>query len=60
MKYIEQLDTNSFYKYLEKYSNTICGRHPIGILLNVSNSHYYVMFLMNIMVLFLGSCSIVV
>ncbi|XP_065661006.1 protein MEMO1 isoform X2 [Hydra vulgaris] len=51
MKYIEQLDTNSFYKYLEKFSNTICGRHPIGILLNAVNEvrsadasfkfHYY-------------------
>lgn len=26
----------SFTNYLKKYRNTICGRHPIGVLLNVS------------------------
>jgi hypothetical protein len=25
-----------FAAYLTKYRNTICGRHPIGVLLNVS------------------------
>jgi len=35
MKYIENLDRSSFYSYLERYYNTICGRHPIGIFLNV-------------------------
>ncbi|XP_023363301.1 uncharacterized protein LOC100950366 [Otolemur garnettii] len=31
---IEQLDPVSFSNYLKKYHNTICGRHPIGVLLN--------------------------
>lgn len=37
MKHIESLDCSAFYGYLERYSNTICGRHPIGIFLNVSS-----------------------
>lgn len=37
MNIIEQLDTAGFYKYLDRYSNTICGRHPIGIFLNAVN-----------------------
>lgn len=36
MGIIEQLDPMSFTNYLKKYRNTICGRHPIGVLLNVS------------------------
>lgn len=36
MGIIEQLDPTSFTNYLKKYRNTICGRHPIGVLLNVS------------------------
>ena len=36
MGIIEQLDPMSFTNYLKKYHNTICGRHPIGVLLNVS------------------------
>uniref|UniRef100_A0A8C9ETJ0 Protein MEMO1 n=1 Tax=Pavo cristatus TaxID=9049 RepID=A0A8C9ETJ0_PAVCR len=35
MNIIEQLDPVSFSNYLKKYHNTICGRHPIGVLLNV-------------------------
>ena len=35
MNLIESLDTKGFYSYLDRYANTICGRHPIGILLNV-------------------------
>lgn len=35
MSIIEQLDPISFTNYLKKYRNTICGRHPIGVLLNV-------------------------
>lgn len=35
MSIIEQLDPMSFTNYLKKYRNTICGRHPIGVLLNV-------------------------
>ncbi|XP_061766572.1 protein MEMO1 isoform X1 [Nerophis ophidion] len=34
MGIIEQLDPMSFTNYLKKYRNTICGRHPIGVLLN--------------------------
>jgi AmmeMemoRadiSam system protein B len=30
---IESSDPNQFYSYQKKYQNTICGRHPIGILL---------------------------
>lgn len=36
MSIIEQLDPVPFSNYLKKYHNTICGRHPIGVLLNVS------------------------
>lgn len=36
MGIIEQLDPPSFSNYIKKYRNTICGRHPIGVLLNVS------------------------
>lgn len=32
-----QADPEGFTAYLEEYGNTICGRHPIGILLNVSS-----------------------
>ncbi|XDB49997.1 hypothetical protein ABFV05_003613 [Capra hircus] len=34
MSIIEQLDPVSFSNYLKKYHNTICGRHPTGVLLN--------------------------
>ncbi|XP_070576550.1 protein MEMO1-like [Ptychodera flava] len=34
MKLIEDLDPAGFAHYLKKYGNTICGRHPIGVLLN--------------------------
>ncbi|XP_019865274.1 protein MEMO1 [Aethina tumida] len=33
MNIIENLDPAEFTNYLKKYGNTICGRHPIGILL---------------------------
>lgn len=35
MNIIENLNPTEFTKYLNKYGNTICGRHPIGILLQV-------------------------
>nr|SVE87514.1 EOG090X09ZA [Daphnia similis] len=35
MSIIEMLDTTGFTEYLKKYGNTICGRHPIGVLLNM-------------------------
>ncbi|KAK6183286.1 hypothetical protein SNE40_010792 [Patella caerulea] len=34
MDIIEKMDPVGFTKYLLDYQNTICGRHPIGILLN--------------------------
>lgn len=34
-KPINTVNKSNFYKYLEETENTICGRHPIGILLNV-------------------------
>lgn len=36
MALIEDGDPVPFAKYLQQYGNTICGRHPIGVLLNVS------------------------
>ena len=38
MSIIETLDTSGFTEYLKKYGNTICGRHPIGVLLNVKHT----------------------
>eukprot|EP00052_Salpingoeca_macrocollata_P001572 m.26302 g.26302 ORF g.26302 m.26302 type:complete len:291 (-) comp11492_c0_seq1:20-892(-) len=34
MRLIEQVDPPAFAAYLKKFENTICGRHPIGVLLN--------------------------
>ncbi|XP_003744935.1 protein MEMO1 [Galendromus occidentalis] len=34
MKLIEDLSPTSFASYLKSTGNTICGRHPIGVLLN--------------------------
>lgn len=33
MNLIEKLDASGFNKYLTDYGNTICGRHPISVLL---------------------------
>lgn len=33
MNIIENLNPTEFTNYIKKYGNTICGRHPIGILL---------------------------
>ncbi|CAG9577581.1 unnamed protein product [Danaus chrysippus] len=33
MSIIEKLDARGFNNYLDQYGNTICGRHPIGVLL---------------------------
>ena len=33
MDLIESLNHGAFSKYLRKYGNTICGRHPIGVFL---------------------------
>jgi AmmeMemoRadiSam system protein B len=35
MKAIEMGTASAFAEYLSKYKNTICGRHPIGVLLNM-------------------------
>lgn len=34
MDTIESQSASSFSSYLDKYNNTICGRHPISVLLN--------------------------
>lgn len=36
MDIIETISPSDFTSYLKKYGNTICGRHPIAVLLNVS------------------------
>ena len=38
MNVIEGMDPAEFSAYLQKYDNTICGRHPIGVLLNAIDS----------------------
>lgn len=38
MDLIEKVDPQGFHSYLKKYGNTICGRHPIAVLLHVSES----------------------
>ncbi|KAF6104758.1 mediator of cell motility 1 [Phyllostomus discolor] len=53
MSIIEQLDPVSFSNYLKKYHNTICGRHPIGVLLNVS-IFWKTIFFEDFIYLFLG------
>jgi predicted class III extradiol MEMO1 family dioxygenase len=35
MRIIESQNASAFYDYRKKYKNTICGRHPIAILLEV-------------------------
>ena len=37
MDVIETLKPADFTSYLKKYGNTICGRHPIGVLLNAAS-----------------------
>jgi len=43
MSIIEGGDPAEFSKYLEQYSNTICGRHPIAVFLNVSFYYYFLL-----------------
>jgi len=38
MDLVESLNHVGFNGYLKQYHNTICGRHPIGVLLGVSLS----------------------
>ena len=50
MELIEKHDTKGFQKYLDETDNTICGRNPILILLNVkyfSNHEYLLLFINN-------------
>lgn len=35
METIESLEPAAFVEYLKTFSNTICGRHPISVLLQV-------------------------
>jgi len=35
MNIIERMDAPGFTTYLKQYGNTICGRHPIGVFLNM-------------------------
>ncbi|KAG5670957.1 hypothetical protein PVAND_001186 [Polypedilum vanderplanki] len=48
MDIIETLNAESFTSYLQKYQNTICGRHPIGVLLQtiaaLSKQNYQMSF----------------
>lgn len=47
MNIIEELNASKFHHYLDEYGNTICGRHPIGVLLSAvealhrDNSNYF-------------------
>lgn len=38
MDIIETLNPTTFSEYLKRYNNTICGRHPIGVMLQVGIS----------------------
>lgn len=38
MELIEAGDPEAFTEYLSQYENTICGRHPIGVLLQILKS----------------------
>ncbi|XP_069680720.1 protein MEMO1 [Periplaneta americana] len=38
MDIIETLNPGAFTEYLKKFGNTICGRHPIGVLLQAVSS----------------------
>ncbi|KAJ2659739.1 hypothetical protein IWW48_003340 [Coemansia sp. RSA 1200] len=40
MREIARLDHRAFARYLEETDNTICGRHPIGVLLAAVSSLY--------------------
>ena len=35
LELIENMDADAFHQYCEETENTICGRHPIGILLAI-------------------------
>lgn len=59
MNIIETLNPPAFTEYLKRYNNTICGRHPIGVMLQVI--FYLVIFILlytkfnkNILILLVG------
>eukprot|EP01084_Bolivina_argentea_P098167 176451_1 len=39
IEYLEKLDYKGFHKYLDNTQNTICGQHPICVLLNTLNAY---------------------
>jgi len=41
MSLIEENSASGFTKYLEETQNTICGRHPIGVLIQIINNSKY-------------------
>lgn len=41
MDIIETLNPATFTEYLKRYNNTICGRHPIGVMLQVLQTDCY-------------------
>lgn len=41
MDLIETLEPSAFTEYLKRYNNTICGRHPIGVMLQVRTSFIF-------------------
>lgn len=50
MQTIKELVPTKFSSYLKKYENTICGRHPIGVMVNAAHelnqdSRYWLKFL---------------
>ena len=45
MELIEKLEPTDFKNYLKQYDNTICGRHPISVFLNV---FYFITFILSI------------
>lgn len=62
MNIIETLNPPAFTEYLKRYNNTICGRHPIGVMLQVIFYHdiiiifilLYTKFNKNILILLVG------
>lgn len=40
MDIIETLNPSAFVEYLKRYNNTICGRHPIGVMLQVKKTYH--------------------
>mmetsp|Transcript_3454 Transcript_3454/g.5815 ORF Transcript_3454/g.5815 Transcript_3454/m.5815 type:complete len:340 (-) Transcript_3454:100-1119(-) len=39
IEYLEKLDYHGFHQYLDNTKNTICGQHPICVLLNTINAY---------------------